>query len=152
MLDFSEEMLTVARERFKDNPNVDFAIGDYREVLPEGRFDIVISGLSIHHLSFEEKQELAIRVYNILTPEGEFVNSDLARCENELHEREMHRRLDDFIRENLGEEMLQKFKISQDLDIPVTIAEQFEFLRNAGFRIIDCLYRYWIYGVFYGRK
>lgn len=152
LLDFSEEMLAVARERFKSNPNINFAIGDYRTFLPEERFNIVISGLSIHHLGFEEKQQLAIRVFNILTPEGEFVNSDMTRCENDLHEREMQKRFDAFVRNNLGEEMLVKVKDSQSLDIPITVAEQFDLLRNAGFRIIDCLYRYWAYGVFYGRK
>ena len=28
LLDFADEMLSIARERFKDNPNIDFQVGD----------------------------------------------------------------------------------------------------------------------------
>ena len=152
LLDFSEEMLTIARERYRNNPNIDFAVGDYRFHSLEGPFDIVISGLSIHHLSFEEKQELTDRIYQLLSATGEFLNVDLAKGENEQIEQEMHRRLDDFLYENLTEEQVQGFRDSQLLDIPVTINEQFDLMRKSGFTVIDCLYRYWIYGVFYGQK
>ena len=152
LLDFSEEMLTIARERYQDNPNIDFAVGDYRFCSLEGPFDIVISGLSIHHLSFEEKQELTDSIYQLLSSAGEFLNVDLAKGENEQIEQEMHRRLDDFLFENLTEEQVQGFRDSQLLDIPITINEQFDLMRKSGFTVVDCLYRYWIYGVFYGQK
>ena len=152
LLDFSEEMLAIARERYRDNPNIDFAVGDYRSFSLDGPFDIVISGLSIHHLSHEEKQGLTSRIHGLLSPQGEFVNVDLAKGESERIEQEMHRRLDGFLRENLTEEQVQAFNDSQLLDIPVTINEHFELMRKAGFKVVDCLYRYWIYGVFYGQK
>ena len=152
LLDFSEEMLSVARERFKDNPNIDFVVGDYRSFSLDEVFDIVISGLSIHHLTFDEKQELTNKVYGLLAPTGEFLNADLARGESELLEAEMHRRLDGFLCENLTEDQVQRFNDSQRIDIPVSVAEHFELMKRAGFRVVDCLYRYWIYGVFYGQK
>ncbi|MCL1847572.1 MAG: class I SAM-dependent methyltransferase [Coriobacteriia bacterium] len=152
LFDFSEEMLSVARERFRDNPSIDFVIGDYRSIALTGPFDVVISGLSIHHLSFTEKQELTNKVYDLLVPAGEFLNTDLARGENKPLEQEMHRRLEGFMRENMSEDQIQRFKDSQDMDIPVSIAEHFELMGKAGFRTVDCLYRYWIYGVFYGQK
>jgi len=152
LIDFSEEMLSVARDRFRDNPRIDFATGDYRSFSLEGPYDIVISGLSIHHLTFAEKQELTNRIYSLLSPAGEYVNADLARGENDLFEQEIHRRLEAYHRLYLDDEQVQKFIDSQGLDIPVSVNEHFELMRVAGFRVIDCLYRYWIYGVFYGQK
>ena len=177
LLDFSEEMLSVARERFRDNPNIDYVVGDYRSLSPsvvhgccsslehdatgdgggrflslDGPFDIVISGLSIHHLTFEEKQALTGKVHNLLTPDGEFLNADMVKCESDGHEQEIQRRLKAFLRLNLNEEQMQRFEDSQRIDIPATVSENLELMRAAGFRVVDCLYRYWIYGVFYGRK
>jgi len=152
LLDFSEEMLSVARERFRDNPNIDYVVGDYRSLSLEGPFDIVISGLSIHHLTFEEKQELIAKVFSLLAPDGEFLNADMVKGENDQLEQEMQRRLSGFLRLNLNDEQMQKFEDSQRIDIPATVSENLELMRAAGFRVVDCLYRYWIYGVFYGRK
>ena len=152
LLDFSEEMLSVARERFRDNPNIDYVVGDYRSLSLEGPFDIVISGLSIHHLTFEEKQALSSAVYSLLVPDGEFLNADMVKCESEGLEQEIQRRLKAFLRLNLNDEQMQRFEDSQRIDIPATVSENLELMRAAGFRVVDCLYRYWIYGMFYGRK
>jgi len=216
LLDFSEEMLSVARERFRDNPNINYVVGDYRfllldeslgrlssgipggsvggvpggvtgesvggvtggvtgesisglsgesidgmlsgmpgesiGIMPDAPFDIVISGLSIHHLTFAEKQELTSRIYSLLAPDGEFLNSDMVRCEIEKQEQEMQIRLKSFLSLSLTEEQIQKFEDSQSIDIPETVSGYLELMRKAGFQFVDCLYRYWIYGVFYGRK
>jgi tRNA (cmo5U34)-methyltransferase len=152
LLDFSEEMLAVARERFKGNPNIDFAIGDYRVFLPAEEFDVVMSGLSIHHLTADAKRALMVRVCESLKPGGEFFNADLVKCADERLERRMHERLWMFLRESLSEEDVRRFIESQSIDIPAELEEQLASLRSAGFRVVECLYRYWIYGVFYGRK
>jgi tRNA (cmo5U34)-methyltransferase len=152
LLDFSDEMLAVARERFKDKPHVDFAVGDYRVFSPSGDFDIIISGLSIHHLAAGEKRALAAKIYGLLRPSGEFVNTDLVKCVDEHLEREMQQRLRAFLRISVPEDEAQRFIKSQDIDIPAPLEEQLSYLRSAGFTVAECLYRYWIYGVFYGRK
>jgi tRNA (cmo5U34)-methyltransferase len=152
LLDFSEEMLTVARERFKDNTNVSFTVGDYRVYQPRERFDIIISGLSIHHLTFEEKRKLVAKAFGLLEGKGEFFNADLVRCVDGRLEQEMQSRLRAFLRENMSEEEVQRFIASQRIDIPATLDEQLFFLRSAGFELVECLYRYWIYGVFYAQK
>jgi tRNA (cmo5U34)-methyltransferase len=152
LLDFSEEMLAVARERFKGNPNIGFAVGDYREFCPTETFDVVISGLSIHHLSALEKRVLAVSISGVLAPAGEFFNADLVRCADERLEQEMHRRLYAFMRATMSADDVERFIVSQRIDRPETLEDQLDFLRSAGFAVVECLYRYWIYGVFYGRK
>lgn len=153
LLDFSQEMLAVAQERFANNPNISFITGDYRSHPLEGPFDVVISGLSIHHLSFEEKQELTKRIFGLLVPTGEFFNADMVKGQSEALEQEMNRREEKFLRQALTEEEVQRFfQGSQYMDIPITLAEHLTLLREAGFKVVDCIYRYWIYGVFYGQR
>ncbi|MDR1014774.1 MAG: class I SAM-dependent methyltransferase [Coriobacteriales bacterium] len=152
LLDFSNEMLAVARERFKDNPNIDFRVRDYRSFPFDERFDLVISGLSIHHLTADEKRELAVRVFGLLEPNGEFFNADLVSCEDERLEQEMHRQLQGFLRQGLSEDEVQRFVSSQRLDRPAPLESQLSHLRSAGFKVVECLYRHLIYGVFYAQK
>jgi tRNA (cmo5U34)-methyltransferase len=152
LLDFSEEMLAVARKRFSDNPNVTFEVGDYRSALPDERFDIVVSGLSIHHLTADEKRRLATQVHALLVPGGEFFNADLVRCGDERLEQEMQRRLQGYLRKGISEEGVRRFVDSQHIDIPAPLEDQLDGLRSAGFEVVECLYRYWVYAVFYARR
>jgi len=152
LLDFSQEMLDVARERFSENPCISFVVGDYRSYPFEGPYDVVISGLSIHHLGFKEKQELTKRVYALLTPGGEFVNADMVKCENDLLEQEIYRRQEVFLHQTLSEEEVLRYRNSLHMDIPITVMEHLTLLRDAGFSVVDCLYRYLTNGVFYGQR
>jgi tRNA (cmo5U34)-methyltransferase len=152
LLDFSEEMLAIARERFKGNADIDFMIGDYRALPLTEDFDIVMSGLSIHHLTKQEKRELMAGVFRVLKPGGEFFNADLVSCVDEGLEQEMHKRLQTFLGTSLTEDDVQRFIASQRIDRPESLENQLLFLHAAGFKVVECLYRYWIYGVFYGRK
>ena len=47
LLDFSEQMLSVARERFKDIKNVSFQVADMMTFKPQQKYDAVISSLAI---------------------------------------------------------------------------------------------------------
>lgn len=51
-------------------------VDDYVKANLEGFYDLVISGLSIHHLSDCGKERLYQRIYNLLNPGGMFVNAD----------------------------------------------------------------------------
>ena len=78
LLDISEKMLTKARARFFGEKGVHFYVRDYsREELP-GPYPLVVSAMSIHHLSDPEKQQLVQRIFERLTPGGCFIHAELA--------------------------------------------------------------------------
>ncbi|MHB8053615.1 MAG: class I SAM-dependent methyltransferase, partial [Methanoregula sp.] len=76
LLDISEKMLAVARERFSGCNNVVFRAGDYSRVDLGGPYDLVCSALSIHHLEPEDKRRLFGRIFSVLAPGGVFANAD----------------------------------------------------------------------------
>jgi tRNA (cmo5U34)-methyltransferase len=79
LVDFSEPMLAEARLRGDERWEVVRAdLGDpaWREALPAGSFDAVVSGLAIHHLPGPRKRELFGEIYDLLEPGGLFVNMD----------------------------------------------------------------------------
>ncbi len=74
-LDFSEVMLSAARERFADDERVELVQHNLAEPLPElGHFDAVISSFAIHHLEHERKRSLYGEVFDLLEPGGVFAN------------------------------------------------------------------------------
>ena len=80
-LDISEQMLNVAKKRFAGNPNVRYITGDYVTTNLGGRYDLICSALSIHHLIDKDKRNLYQRIYETLNPKGVFVNADQAAGE-----------------------------------------------------------------------
>jgi len=57
LIDISEKMLDVAKERFRGNSNVKYIVADYSRYSFVEDYDMVVSALSIHHLEDEEKKE-----------------------------------------------------------------------------------------------
>ena len=76
LVDIADDMLNIARQRFSGLENVSYEVLDYSKEFPNGKFDIIASALSIHHLMHENKKELFSRIYNRLSDDGIFVNYD----------------------------------------------------------------------------
>ncbi|HLI78293.1 MAG TPA: class I SAM-dependent methyltransferase, partial [Acidobacteriaceae bacterium] len=58
LIDSSEAMLSKARQRFAEDPQIVFQLGDYTVAPWRGPYDAVVSALSIHHLDDAAKQSL----------------------------------------------------------------------------------------------
>jgi SAM-dependent methyltransferase len=74
-VDFSDAMLTAARARFAESPDVTVVEHDLDAPLPDlGTFDVVMSSFAIHHCSHERKRALYGEVFDRLEPGGLFAN------------------------------------------------------------------------------
>lgn len=76
LIDLAEEMLKEAEKRFEGNDNISFICDDYITHEFNTKFDIIISSLSIHHLTGTEKKVLIEKYYDLLNDGGNFVNAD----------------------------------------------------------------------------
>ena len=78
LLDNSEPMLQRARDRFESDARVRVLRHDLRQGLPElGRFDLIVSGASLHHLEDSRKRSLFAEVFAMLEHGGLFANLDV---------------------------------------------------------------------------
>jgi L-threonylcarbamoyladenylate synthase len=75
-IDESVSMLEYARRRLPSE-RVELHVSRLEDPLPSGRFDLVASALSVHHLPGAEKAELFARVAEALEPGGRFVLGDV---------------------------------------------------------------------------
>lgn len=75
-VDSSPQMLAAARGALPDD-RVELRLARLEDALPAGPFDLVVSALSVHHLSAVEKVDLFRRVAEVLRPAGRFVLGDV---------------------------------------------------------------------------
>jgi tRNA (cmo5U34)-methyltransferase len=104
MLDAARDSLPPAR--------VELRVGRIEDELPDGSFDLVASALCVHHLDANEKADLFRRVRAVLAPGGRFVLADVVVPE----------RASDAVT-----------PLTPGFDKPSSLAEQLEWLRDAGF-------------------
>lgn len=79
-LDFSPAMIQACRKKAPKNKKLSFFTRDYGKpswvnaVKGCGKFDVVVSGLSIHHQPDKRKKEIYKEVFDLLRPGGLFLN------------------------------------------------------------------------------
>jgi tRNA (cmo5U34)-methyltransferase len=105
-IDSSEAMLARARERL---PSADLRLSRLEDPLPDGPFDLTVSVLAVHHLDGPAKRDLFARIAQV---SDAFVLGDLVVPE----------RPED-----------AAIEIDGVYDVPSSVAEQLEWLREAGF-------------------
>jgi tRNA (cmo5U34)-methyltransferase len=74
-IDESRDMLERARELLPTDTQL--SVARLQDPLPEGRFDLVFSALTVHHLDAVEKADLFRRVFDVLAAGGRFVLGDV---------------------------------------------------------------------------
>lgn len=154
LVDLSVEMLRVARRRFTGaNGRFEFRNMDYaRKPLPRG-YDLVVSALSIHHLTHGDKKELFEKVHDSLAEGGYFVNADQVQGETPEEEagyREWWLRQ---VRESgVSEGDLTAALSRMKADWNATLQAQLGWLAETGFEAVRCTYTDHRFAVYGGRK
>ena len=153
LADISAPMLSVAKERFEGMDNFDFIELDLSTDSIPGKYDIIISGLAIHHLEDADKQRLYTNIYNALNEGGLFINADQVTGRTmlfdslykyEWRETASHSGID-------HEALIQAFERIK-LDKFAPLETQLKMLEKAGFNEVDCIYKNLSFAVFGGFK
>ncbi|UHA75436.1 class I SAM-dependent methyltransferase [Paenibacillus sp. 481] len=153
LVDLSEKMLEGARARFHPLDNIQYVVGDYTNLNFPQSYDIVISSLSIHHLTHTAKRQLFSTVYQSLHDGGIFVNADQVAGHNSQNDDYYKRRWLAHINESgLTEESINASVERRKLDINAKLGDQINWMEQAGFHDVDCMYKHFDFAVFYGRK
>jgi tRNA (cmo5U34)-methyltransferase len=155
LYDMADKMLDVARRRFgKDSVQFTYIVGDYRNIQMNQTFDLIISSLSIHHLADDEKKTLFGSVYRLLRKGGIFINIDQIRGETPYlrnlywgHWLSQVKRAETS-EDKINESIERRMKYDKD----ALLADQLQWLKDAGFGNVDCVYKNYFVGVFMACK
>ena len=162
MIDNSEEMLKIARERFQNRANVEIATYDLNDGLPKQlpsrHFHAVVSCFAIHHVEYANRVGLYTDVKKSLVEGGLFINGDRFKGESPIISKW---ELDgwiawmvDSIKEKLARERtfdeVKKTQLESDTahgDKPETIWSMRDDLKSVGFKHVDCIWEAYNLGV-----
>jgi tRNA (cmo5U34)-methyltransferase len=153
LIDFSEKMLELARERLGSDPQITFLLADYTTRPLPANSDAVVTSLSIHHLEDERKRALLKPILEALKPGGLFVNADhIAGPTAELEETYQLRWLADVRALGATEQQISDSLYRQQEDRRAAVAAQLTWMREAGFADVDCWYKYSSFAVMSGTR
>ena len=143
LMDISENMLDMARERFATRPGTEYRVCDYSGIDLGGPYDLICSALSIHHLAPEDKRRLFGRIHAALVPGGMFVNADQADGETLYFRQRNLEYWNGFLRNGPMTEAqhAEILKRRDTLDRNDKLSDQLAWLREAGFADVDVVYR-----------
>lgn len=153
LVDISEKMLDIAKDRFRGNLNVEFIVADYSKFSFIKKYDMVVSALSIHHLEDKEKKDIYKKSYSLLKQNGIIINADQVYGETPFIEN-LNKRVWRHYIENSGlskEEILAGYERIK-LDKESTLDQQINWLKEVGFCDVSCIYKYYHFAVMFGRK
>jgi tRNA (cmo5U34)-methyltransferase len=155
LYDLGDKMLEAARDRFAQFPGqFEYIIEDYRDLKSLENYDLIVSSLSIHHLTDEEKQDLFVKIYKMLNLSGVFINIDQIRGETEaIRDLYWIHWLEQVRKSGASETQIQESIQRRTMfDKDALLSDQLLWMKNAGFTDVDCVYKNFFVGVFYGRK
>lgn len=143
LVDIADEMLDISRKRFAGLENIHHQLCDYTKQLPDGKFDAVISALSIHHLEDRQKAELFYRIYEMLPVGGVFANYDqfcagspmLDQWFDSYWEKQLYK-------SGLTDTDIELWRERRKLDRECSVEEEIKMLKECRFSDVKCLYSY----------
>jgi tRNA (cmo5U34)-methyltransferase len=132
-LDFSDPMIEQAKKRFANDKQVTIVKHDFSLSLPAKRlgcFDVIVSSLSIHHLTHPRKNQLYTEIFNLLNPKGVFCNLEHVSSSTE----------------NLHTKFLAAISWTPESEDPsnklLDVETQLRWLREIGFIDVDCAWKW----------
>lgn len=153
LVDLSENMLNIAKQRFSDNCNLNFILKDILDFSPSGKYDVVISSLAIHHLETDDQKRSYNKIFNWLENDGIFVNAEMIAGEsefsNKIYEKWIVKKAEN---NDLDDEAKSAAIERLKLDKKVPISTHLNWLENAGFSSADCFYKAYCFGVLWAKK
>jgi SAM-dependent methyltransferase len=130
-LDFSPTMLTAARRRFAEEPQIEIVEHDLNAPLPD---------LGIHHLPDERKRALYEELFRALKPGGVFLNLEhVSSPTPQLHEEFLHA---------IG----RTLEMDDPSNLLAPVETQLAWLREIGFVQVDCHWKWREFALLAGRK
>lgn len=155
LFDVAGKMLEEARKRLSCHSNTfSFKVTDYAQPNAfDHDYDLIISSLSIHHLTAQEKEILFKSIYDHLKTGGIFINADQVLGEtDEIEKRYRETWVRQVKARGVTDEELQAAFERMEEDKMSTLTSQMQWLKNIDFTDVNCWYQNYSFAVYSGTK
>lgn len=150
LLDVSAESLQVCRQRLQSHPTAHSQLEDIRQAAfaPQS-FDLIVSSITIHHLTAEEKQRLLGSCLDWLRPAGTLAVADQFRGATAAV---YAQHIDNWKQMSFAAgatpaEFEMWMEHQREHDHHDTLLDHLHWLTQAGFAPVDCVWRCLLWGV-----
>ena len=166
-LDFSNEMINKAKRKDAGHSS-EFIVGDFgqpqwfKSINTVKKFDLVVSGFSIHHIENDKKKILYEHIYDLLNPDGVFLNLEHVSSSTHVVEEMFNDMFLDGMSEyqkSIGDiktrEEVESIYYDPDhkkMNILESVEAQCNWLRDIGFSNVDCYLKIFELALFGGTK
>ncbi len=141
-VDMSEKMLARTKKRlsrFGERVRLQKGV-EYADFGME--HDFVISQVTIHNSTDDEKMRLFKRIYDSLAEKGIFINADFIAGEDQVENERDRNWYFHFLEQNLrGRELEVWTRHAFYEDNPSKLSDQFAWLKEAGFQKVECTWK-----------
>jgi tRNA (cmo5U34)-methyltransferase len=154
-LDIASNMINIAKHKLSDHLNTKFITGDFSKADFDGKFDVVVSSLALHHLENDSfKKEFYKKIYDILNDSGQFINADVILASTDFHQEVYMNRWVEYMnrsypKEQIFDNWIRKYYAE---DRPAKLIDQLKWLEDIGFGSIDVIWKYYNFSVYCGSK
>ncbi len=154
-IDMLQDFLDIAGRRLSEHEDrVSLArvdLSDFDFSLP---YDLVVTSFTFHHIPDEAKRTAYARIFSCLSSGGCLMNADFVGSASLFYGKIFDALRISYMRDrNLSEEQIRKQYVEhRKLEIPAPMEAQLAWLRDLGFRDVECFWKYLNLAVFGGRK
>lgn len=155
LVDVSSDSMDACRTRLGASDRVEFAQQDFRDLsCATGSFQLIVSSIAIHHLLPSEKQTMFRQCHEWLSDDGIFSFADqCAGATDDLYERHIKNWKEVAFHAGATDAEWEMWMHHQsEHDHHDTLIDQQNWLRDAGFSVIDCPWRYLLWSIVQARK
>lgn len=133
VMDMSEEMLNVLKEKYKDKLcQIEITKGSYLTIpFKEDYYDYVIASMTIHHFIKEEKEKLYMKIHSSLKNGGKYIEGDYYMISKEEEKKCLEFYYDAINKISEGKKQLYH------IDIPFTVETEIQLLKRCKFKNIN---------------
>ena len=141
-LDLTEGMLMAFKKKLSGHTGkFELRQADFRSDSIGKGYDIVIAGLTLHHLTWEEREKFYMTICSALNHGGLFISRDIIIDEDPMVADYQYSHWKAFMKSQ-GEDPEFWYSKHKEKDHPVTLSDHFAWLRQAGFSKVTCQWRY----------
>lgn len=153
-VDLAENMIKMAKTKLSNYHDVEFLRADFRDLDFHEEYDAVISSLALHHLQPEEQRLFYRRIDEFLKEGGVFYNADIVLGINPHLNQTYLDKWVEFLLQTHNPEEVEKIWLPKhrEEDFPSPLTSHIKWMKDAGFCDVDVVWKYYMFGVYGGKK
>lgn len=153
-VDFAEKMIETAKSKLRIFGDISYVISDCLDFDFSAGYDAVVSSLVLHHIRDENvKKKFFKKVFDGLENKGVFYLADFVLGSNDYLQKLNIKKWEEFqLKHCSRDEIAETRRRYGEEDRPFMLMDEIKWFKDAGFREVDVIWKYYHFAVYSGRK